>query len=66
MVEQAESVRVVGAQMAGLAPCVCAMSRSRSEPGDVFFGIAMGGPGAVEFTPLEGRIQLSGDYGFEV
>jgi hypothetical protein len=37
-----------------------------SEPGDVFFGIAMGGPGAVEFTPLEGRIQLSGDYGFEV
>jgi len=37
-----------------------------SEPGDVFFGIARGRPGPVEFTPLEGRIQLSGDYGFEV
>jgi hypothetical protein len=37
-----------------------------SEPRDVFFGIAPGRPGPVEFTPLEGRIQLSGDYGFEV
>jgi hypothetical protein len=37
-----------------------------SEPGDVFFGIAMGEPAAVEFAPIEGRIQLSGDYGFEV
>jgi len=37
-----------------------------SEPGDVFFGIAMGGPGAVRFTPLVGHIELSGDYGFEV
>ena len=37
-----------------------------SEPGDVFFGIALGRPGEVEFTPLAGRLQLSGDYGFEV
>jgi len=37
-----------------------------SEPGDVFFNIATGRPGPVEFTPLEGPIRLSGDYGFEV
>jgi hypothetical protein len=35
-----------------------------SEPGDVFFGLAIGTPGAVEFTALEGRVCLSGDYGF--
>lgn len=35
-----------------------------SEPGDVFFGLAMDAPGAVEFTALEGRVCLSGDYGF--
>jgi hypothetical protein len=35
-------------------------------PGDVFFGLAMGTPGGVEFTPLEGRVYLSGDYGFRV
>jgi hypothetical protein len=37
-----------------------------SEPGDVFFGLAMDTPGAVEFTALEGRVCLSGDYGFGV
>ena len=37
-----------------------------SEPGDVFFGIAQGMPGLVKFTRLDGRIQLSGDYGFQV
>jgi hypothetical protein len=37
-----------------------------SEPGDVFFGLAMGTAGAVEFTALEGRVCLSGDYGFGV
>jgi hypothetical protein len=37
-----------------------------SEPEDVFFGLAPGRPGPVEFTPIEGRIQVSGDYGFEV
>jgi hypothetical protein len=37
-----------------------------SEPGDVFFGLAMGTPGGVEFTALEGRVYLSGDYGFRV
>jgi hypothetical protein len=35
-----------------------------SEPGDVFFGLAMDAPGAVEFTALAGRVCLSGDYGF--
>jgi hypothetical protein len=35
-----------------------------SEPGDVFFALAMDTPGAVEFTALEGRVCLSGDYGF--
>jgi hypothetical protein len=37
-----------------------------SEPGDVFFGLAMDTPGVVEFTALEGRVCLSGDYGFGV
>jgi hypothetical protein len=37
-----------------------------SEPGDVFFSLAHGTPGSVEFTPLAGRIQVNGDYGFEV
>ena len=35
-----------------------------SEPGDVFFGLAMDTPGAVEFTALDGRVGMSGDYGF--
>ncbi len=37
-----------------------------AEPGDVFFNIRRGVPGEVEFTPLRGRIQLSGDYGFGI
>jgi len=37
-----------------------------SEPGDVFFGLAMDAPGGVEFTALEGRVGMSGDYGFGV
>jgi hypothetical protein len=37
-----------------------------SEPGDVFFGLAMGAGGGVEFTELEGRVCFSGDYGFGV
>jgi len=37
-----------------------------AEPGDVFFGLTHERPGSIEFTALEGRIQLSGDYGFEV
>jgi hypothetical protein len=37
-----------------------------SEPGDVFFGLAMDTPGAVQFTALEGRVGMSGDYGFGV
>jgi Domain of unknown function (DUF5710) len=37
-----------------------------AEPGDVFFGLAMDAPGAVEFTALEGRVCMSGDYGFGV
>jgi hypothetical protein len=36
-----------------------------SELGDVFFGIVGGRPGAVEFTLLERRIQVNGDYGFK-
>jgi hypothetical protein len=35
-----------------------------SEPGDVFFALARDTPGAVEFTALEGRVGMSGDYGF--
>lgn len=37
-----------------------------AEPGDVFFGLAMDAPGAVEFTALVGRVCMSGDYGFGV
>jgi Domain of unknown function (DUF5710) len=37
-----------------------------SEPGDVFFGLSLSEPGSVEFTSLLGRIELSGDFGFEV
>jgi hypothetical protein len=37
-----------------------------SEPGDVFFGLAMDTPGEVQFTALEGRVGMSGDYGFGV
>ena len=37
-----------------------------AEPGDVFFGISRAEPGSIEFTPLVGRIQLSGDYSFGV
>jgi hypothetical protein len=37
-----------------------------SEPGDVFFGISSGALSSLRSTPLEGRVQLSGDYGFEV
>jgi hypothetical protein len=37
-----------------------------SEPGDVFFGLAMTASGAVKFTALEGRVCMSGDYGFGV
>jgi hypothetical protein len=37
-----------------------------SEPGDVFFGIAPDRPGPVEFTPLEGQVQMSGDYSLEL
>jgi hypothetical protein len=36
------------------------------EPGDPFFSIPTAPPDAVELTPLVGRIQLSGDYHFEV
>jgi hypothetical protein len=38
-----------------------------SEPGDVFFGLAIGTLGAVEFTALEGQVYLSGimDLGCE-
>src|SRR3984893_16991800 len=35
-----------------------------AEPGDVFFGIAHTELRTVEFTPLVGRVQLSGDYSF--
>jgi hypothetical protein len=37
-----------------------------AEPGDVFFGISRAEPGSIEFTPLVGRIRLSGDCSFEV
>jgi hypothetical protein len=37
-----------------------------TEPGDVFFGIGSDRPGFVEFTPLQGRVQLSGDYRLEL
>jgi len=37
-----------------------------AEPDDVFFGISRADPGAIEFTPLLGRIQLSGDCSFSL
>jgi hypothetical protein len=37
-----------------------------SEPEDVFFGIRPDRPGRVEFTPLQGRVQMSGDYSLEL
>jgi hypothetical protein len=37
-----------------------------AESGDVFFGISRAEPGSIEFTPLAGRIQLSGDCSFGV
>jgi hypothetical protein len=37
-----------------------------AEPGDVFFCIPLPEPGSIEFTPLSGRIQVSGDCGFGV
>jgi Domain of unknown function (DUF5710) len=37
-----------------------------AEPGDVFFGVSRAEPAGVEFTPLVGRVRVSGDYGFEV
>ena len=37
-----------------------------AEPGDVFFGLSRADPGPVEFTQLEGRVEVSGDYSFEV
>ena len=37
-----------------------------AEPGQPFFSLSRDRPGSVEFIPLEGRIQLSGDYGFEI
>ena len=35
------------------------------DPEDVCFGLSRAEPGPVEFTPLEGRIEVSGDYSFE-
>ena len=40
--------------------------RLHAEPGDVFFGISRAEPGLIEFTPLAGRIRLSGDCSFGV
>ena len=37
-----------------------------SEPGDVFFDVSEAPPGSILSTPLAGRIQLSGDYAFEL
>jgi len=37
-----------------------------SEPGDVFFSVAEAEPGSIEFTPVQGRIRVSGDCGFGV
>jgi hypothetical protein len=37
-----------------------------SEPGDVFFGIAPSRSGAAQFTPLKGRVKMSGDYSLEL
>ncbi len=32
------------------------------EPGDVFFGLSQGGRRGIEFIPLVGSVQMSGDY----
>ena len=37
-----------------------------SEPGDVFFDVSRAEPGSIGFTPLVGRIQVSGDCSFWV
>ena len=37
-----------------------------SEPDEPFFNIPRAGPGSIKLTPLEGKIQLSGDEHFEV
>jgi Domain of unknown function (DUF5710) len=37
-----------------------------SEPDDVFFGIAPDRSATVEFTPLQGRVQMSGDYSLDL
>jgi Domain of unknown function (DUF5710) len=37
-----------------------------AEPGDVFFGLSRAESGSIEFTPLVGRIQLSGDSSLAV
>lgn len=37
-----------------------------AEPGDVFFGLRRGVSVGVEFVRVEGRVGMSGDYGFEV
>lgn len=37
-----------------------------AEPGDVFFGVSRTEPGSIEFRPLVGRIQVSGDCSFGV
>jgi len=40
--------------------------RLHSEPGDVFFGLSLEDAAEIEFTPLQGRVRLSGDLSFEV
>ncbi|MGO9935460.1 MAG: DUF5710 domain-containing protein [Steroidobacteraceae bacterium] len=37
-----------------------------SEPDEPFFNIPRAAPGSIKLTPLEGKIQLSGDEHFEV
>jgi hypothetical protein len=37
-----------------------------AEPGDVFFCIPQAQPGSITFTPLSGRIQVSGNWGWVV
>jgi len=37
-----------------------------AEPGAVFFSVAGASPESVKLMALKGRVQLSGDYGFEV
>ena len=40
--------------------------RLHSEPGDVFFSVTEAEPGSLTFTPLVGRVRMSGDFGFGV